>query len=44
MLAVCDQIKIPVYYIGVGEKMESLQDFHPLEFIDSILPESLDEN
>ncbi len=43
VLAVCDLIKIPVHYIGVGEKMESLQDFHPLEFIDSLLPESLDE-
>lgn len=43
VLAVCDQIKIPVHYIGVGEKMENLQDFHPLEFIDSLLPESLDE-
>ena len=43
VLSVCDQIKIPVHYIGVGEKMENLQDFHPLEFIDSLLPESLDE-
>jgi fused signal recognition particle receptor len=40
VLAVCDQVKIPVRYIGVGEKMENLQDFHPLEFIDSLLPES----
>ena len=43
VLAVCDQIKIPVHYIGVGEKMENLQDFHPLDFIDSLLPESLDD-
>jgi fused signal recognition particle receptor len=43
VIAVCDQVKIPVHYIGVGEKMEDLQDFNPLEFIDSLLPESLDE-
>lgn len=43
VLAVCDQIKIPVHYIGVGENLESLHDFHPLDFIDSLLPESLDE-
>ncbi|HHZ81874.1 MAG TPA: signal recognition particle-docking protein FtsY [Flavobacteriales bacterium] len=43
VIAVCDQVKIPVRYIGVGEKMEDLQDFHPLDFIDSLLPESLDE-
>jgi len=44
VLAVCDQIKIPVNYIGVGEKMEDLQNFNTLEFIDSLLPESLNEN
>ena len=44
VLAVCDQVKIPVHYIGVGEKMEDLQNFNTLEFIDSLLPESLNEN
>jgi signal recognition particle GTPase len=32
---------IPVRFIGVGEKMEHLQDFVVAEFIDSLLPESL---
>ena len=41
VIAVCDQVKVPVRYIGVGEKMHNLQDFNPLEFIDSLLPESL---
>ncbi len=44
VLAVCDQVKIPVHYIGVGEKMADLQNFNTLEFIDSLLPESLNEN
>jgi fused signal recognition particle receptor len=42
VISVCDQVKVPVLYIGVGEKMENLQDFNPLNFIDSLLPESLD--
>lgn len=41
VISVCDQVKIPVRYIGVGEKMENLQDFNPLEFIDSLLPETI---
>ena len=41
VIAVCDQVNVPVRYIGVGEKMHNLQDFNPLEFIDSLLPESL---
>jgi fused signal recognition particle receptor len=42
VISVCDQVKVPVHYIGVGEKMEHLQDFNPLEFIDSLLPESFE--
>ena len=38
VISVCDQVKVPVRFIGVGEKMENLQDFNPLEFIDSLLP------
>jgi len=32
-----------VRFIGVGEKMEDLQDFHVLEFIDSLLPENFSD-
>ena len=28
-------------FVGVGEGMEDLQDFHPMEFVDSLLPETL---
>ena len=35
-------VKVPVRYIDVGEKMENLQDFNPLAFIDSLLPESFE--
>ena len=44
VLAISDQLHIPVRFIGVGEKMEDLQDFHVLEFIDSLLPENFRED
>ena len=37
-LAISDQLSIPVRFIGIGEKMEDLQDFEVIEFIDSLLP------
>ena len=42
VLAISDQLNVPVRFVGVGEKMEDLQEFHPMEFVDSLLPETLD--
>jgi fused signal recognition particle receptor len=36
VLAIAHQFKIPVKYIGVGEKMEDLQIFKKEEFVDSL--------
>ncbi|HTN45924.1 MAG TPA: signal recognition particle-docking protein FtsY [Flavipsychrobacter sp.] len=36
VLAIANQFKIPVKYIGVGEKMEDLQIFNKYEFVDSL--------
>jgi fused signal recognition particle receptor len=36
VLAIAHQFKIPVKYIGVGEKMEDLQVFNKYEFVDSL--------
>jgi fused signal recognition particle receptor len=36
VIGISDQMKIPVKYIGVGEKMEDLQTFHRSEFVDSL--------
>lgn len=36
VLAIAHQFKIPVKYIGVGEKMEDLQVFNKAEFVDSL--------
>ena len=35
VIGISDQFKIPVKYIGVGEKMEDLQPFNKYEFVDS---------
>ena len=36
VIGISDQFKIPVKYIGVGEKMEHLQVFNRREFVDSL--------
>lgn len=36
VIGISDQFKIPVKYIGVGEKMEDLQVFNRKEFVDSL--------
>ncbi|MEO8761828.1 MAG: signal recognition particle-docking protein FtsY, partial [Bacteroidia bacterium] len=39
VIGISDQFKIPVKYIGVGEKMEDLQAFNRTEFVDSLFSE-----
>lgn len=36
VIGISDQFKIPVKYIGIGEKMEDLQIFNRVEFVDSL--------
>lgn len=36
VIAIADEFKIPVKYIGVGEKMDDLQVFNKNEFVDSL--------
>jgi len=36
VIGISDQFKIPVKYIGIGEKMEDLQVFDKTEFVDSL--------
>jgi fused signal recognition particle receptor len=35
-LAICDQLKIPVKYIGVGEHMEDIAAFNARSFVDAL--------
>jgi len=40
VIGISDQFKIPVKYIGVGEKVEDLQVFNKMEFVDSFFKQS----
>jgi fused signal recognition particle receptor len=41
VFAVADELKLPLRYIGVGEKIEDLREFRAGEFLDTLLPESI---
>lgn len=41
VIGISDQFKIPVKYIGLGEKKEDLQIFHPDEFVKSLFGEAI---
>jgi fused signal recognition particle receptor len=40
VIGISDEFKIPVKYIGVGEKIEDLQVFNKAEFVDSLFKEN----
>lgn len=40
ILGIADQLKIPVRYIGVGERVDDLRDFDPEEFVEALLDEA----
>ncbi|ACB84949.1 signal recognition particle-docking protein FtsY [Natranaerobius thermophilus] len=44
VLALANEMEIPIKYIGVGEGMEDLQDFDPDQFIDALFANSGENN
>ncbi len=40
VLGIADQFRIPIKYIGIGEKMEHLQVFNKHEFVDTLFSQS----
>ena len=44
VIGISDQFKIPVKYIGVGEKIDQLQVFNRQEFVDSFFPKTLEDD
>jgi fused signal recognition particle receptor len=36
VLAICDELKIPILYIGTGQELEDLTPFDPQEFIEAL--------
>jgi len=36
VLAICDELKIPILYIGTGQELEDVAPFHPQEFVEAL--------
>ncbi|MBM4432435.1 MAG: signal recognition particle-docking protein FtsY [Chloroflexi bacterium] len=36
VLAICDELKIPIKYIGIGEKLEDMAPFDAVSFVDAL--------
>jgi fused signal recognition particle receptor len=36
IIGICDELKLPVLYVGVGEKVADLRPFSPHEFVDAL--------
>ena len=36
VIAICDELNIPLEYIGVGEKIDDLQKFDPVQFVEAL--------
>ncbi len=43
ILSIADELKMPIYYIGVGEKPEDLINFNTKDYVNSILDEIFGE-
>jgi fused signal recognition particle receptor len=43
VLGICDELGIPVRYIGLGERSEDLRDFQPEDFVEALFGRDGDE-
>jgi fused signal recognition particle receptor len=43
ILGICEELKVPVRFVGVGEKVEDLRPFDPSEFVDALYAHGDDE-
>jgi fused signal recognition particle receptor len=39
VIGICDELRIPVRYVGVGEKVADLQEFSPAAFVRALFEE-----
>ncbi|MFC1567434.1 signal recognition particle-docking protein FtsY [Thermodesulfobacteriota bacterium] len=37
VVSICSSLEIPLKYVGIGEKIEDLQEFDPVSFVDALL-------
>jgi fused signal recognition particle receptor len=42
ILGICDELKVPVRYVGVGEKIGDLRPFDPVAFVDALYADAGD--
>lgn len=43
VLGICDELGVPVRYIGLGERAEDLREFHAEEFVEALFGKGEDE-
>jgi fused signal recognition particle receptor len=43
VLGICNELKVPVRYIGLGERAEDLREFHPDDFVEALFGRDGDE-
>jgi fused signal recognition particle receptor len=43
VLGICDELKVPVRYIGLGERAEDLREFYAEEFVEALFGKGEDE-
>jgi fused signal recognition particle receptor len=43
VLGICDELKVPVRYIGLGERAEDLREFHADDFVEALFGRDGDE-
>ncbi|HTJ42214.1 MAG TPA: signal recognition particle-docking protein FtsY [Kofleriaceae bacterium] len=43
ILGICDELKVPVRFIGVGEKIDDMRPFDPHAFVDALYEDAGDE-
>ncbi len=43
VLGICDELGVPVRYVGLGERAEDLREFHADEFVEALFGRSEDD-
>jgi fused signal recognition particle receptor len=43
VLGICDELNVPVRYVGLGERAEDLREFHAEEFVEALFGRSIEE-
>ena len=44
MLAIRNELKIPVKYVGLGEKLDDLQPFNPESYVYGLFADMIEQN